>query len=285
MFKSLSTGAIGVKATLNEGLAYAKAAGFGGLDVSIAELAKVVEDRGASEVKGMFEEAGLKIGAWGLPVAWNGTDAEYAKSLEGLSKLAAAGASVGAFRVSQWVPSSSPERKFRENWRWHLERFRPICEILKEYGCNLGLEFIGPRTHRVGKQFGFIYTMDGMMGFCEALGTGNAGLLLDAWHWYTGLGTLADLQALQASDVVYVHVNDAPDGVDVADQIDNVRTLPAETGVIDLPGFLGVLNELGYEGPVTVEPFSQRVRELPPADAVKETAASLVKAWQAAGLK
>ena len=84
----------------------------------------------------------------------------------------------------------------------------------------------GPRTLRVDKPYGFIHSMDGMLGLAHAIGTGNVGLLLDCWHWYTGLGTVSDLMALTAEDVVHVHVNDAPAGVDVADQIDNKRALP-----------------------------------------------------------
>lgn len=285
MFKSLAPGAIGVKADLEQGLEYAKLGGFQGLDVGITGIAAQVQEKGADHVTGLFAQAGLRIGAWGLPVAWNGPQEDYDKGLQALPALAEAGASVGATRVSQWIPAASEGRRFRENFRWHVERLRPVCEILKDHGCSLGLEFIGPRTMRVDKAYGFIYTLPGMLALCEAVGTGNVGLLLDAWHWYAGLGTLSDLRALVADDVVHVHVNDAPAGVDVADQVDNVRALPSETGVIDLVGFLKVLDEIGYVGPVTPEPFSQRVRALPAEQAVKETGEGLDRAWKAAGLK
>lgn len=284
MFKSLSPGMIGVKASLPEALDYAKAGGFQGVDVGIQDLAKRVDEEGADGVKQRFAEAGLQIGSWGLPVAWNGPEADYDRDLAALPALASAGASVGAVRTARWIPAGSADRRFRENFRWHVERLRPICEVLKDHGCSLGLEFIGPQTKRIDEPYGFIYTLPGMLALCEAIGTGNAGLLLDCWHWHTGLGTISDLRALVADDVIHVHVNDAPAGVDLVDQIDNIRALPSETGVIDLVGFLKVLAEIGYEGPVTPEPFSQRVRELPAEQAVRETGAGLDKAWQAAGL-
>ena len=285
MFRSLSPGTIGVKATLDEGLELARRGGFQGLDINIVEVAGIVRDRGAAAVTDRFREAGLKIGAWGLPVSWNGSEEDYRRGLAGLEELAAAGAAVGAFRVAQWVPAASENLPFRENFRWHVDRLKPIAEILSGHGCRLGLEFIGPRTIRADKPYGFIYTMPGMLALSEAIGTGNVGLLLDCWHWYTSLGTLSDLRALSASDVVHVHVNDAPSGVDVAEQVDNVRALPSETGVIDLPGFLGILKEIDYDGPVTPEPFSQRVRQLPPDQAVRETHKGLYNAWQEARLQ
>lgn len=284
MFKSLTAGALGVRGSIEELIGYAKRAGFQGVDVDIQEIASLVDARGAAHVKNLFAEAGLRIGAWGLPINWRADDAEYDADLARLSRFAAAGAAVGATRVAQWVPSASDDRKFGDNFRWHIGRFKPIAEILAAHGCRLGLEFIGPRTLRVDKSYGFIHSMDGMLCLAHAIGTGNVGLLLDCWHWYTGLGTISDLMALTADDVVHVHVNDAPADVDVADQIDNRRALPGQTGIIDLVGFLKALQKIGYDGPVSPEPFSQAVREMAAQDAVQTTHNALDTAWKAAGL-
>ena len=284
MYKCLSTGAIGVKADLEESIQLAKNAGFGGLDVNARAIHSLIQEKGADFVKGLFATAGLKMGSWGLGMPWNGPEEDYRDGLEALPAIAKSAASVGATRVSQWIPPATKDMRFRESFRWHVSRLKPIAEILKAHGCRLGLEFIGPRTLRDAGEYGFIYTQAGMLALTEAIGTGNVGLLLDAWHWYTGLGTESDLRSLTNDDVVLVHVNDAPRGVDIADQVDNVRALPAETGVIDIGTFLRVLNDLGYDGPVTPEPFSQRIRELPLDQAVSETAQSLAKAWELAGL-
>jgi sugar phosphate isomerase/epimerase len=87
--------------------------------------------------------------------------------------------------------------------------------------------------------------------------------------------------------VVAVHVNDAPAGIARHEQIDNQRALPTETGVIDLVGFMGKLKAIGYDGPVTAEPFSKRVVDLAaanPAAAFAETAGSMDALFGAAGL-
>ncbi len=55
--------------------------------------------------------------------------------------------------------------------------------------------------------------------------------------------------------------------------------------MIDLVGFLKCLDEIGYEGPVTPEPFSDKVKELPPLEAAQITAKGLLKVWNAAGLQ
>ena len=71
------------------------------------------------------------------------------------------------------------------------------------------------------------------------------------------------------------------------ERLDTVRALPLETGVIDLPGFMGKLRTMGYDGPVTPEPFSQRLVELAGADpgrAAREAARAMAALWQASSL-
>ena len=94
------------------------------------------------------------------------------------------------------------------------------------------------------------------------LGTGNVGLVLDTWHWWTAGDTLADLQALTNADVVSVDLNDAPKGLAKAQQKDNERELPVATGVIDTAGFLQALVAIGYDGPARPEPFNKILNAL-----------------------
>ena len=107
----------------------------------------------------------------------------------------------------------------------------------------------------------------------------NVGLLVDSWHWYTSHGTVEELVQLSNKDIVHVHVNDAPAGVKVDEQVDNRRGLPATTGVIDMKGFINALVKIGYDGPVEVEPFDQDLRKLEPDTAVQKTAESLGRVW------
>lgn len=284
MFRSLSPGAIGISASFSEGMELAKAANFQGLDVDIGYLARLVEENSAEYVKKLFDDAGLKMGAWGLPMNWRATGTDFKNGLEQLGKFAKVGQSLGCTRLATWILPFSEDTPLRENFDFHVQQFRPIGEVLGEYGCSLGLEFIGPKTMRVGRKYEFIYTMGGMLELCDKIGTGNMGLLLDAWHWYTSHGTLDDLKKLKADQVVHIHINDAPAGVPIDEQIDNVRCLPGETGVIDLVGFLKCLNEIGCEAPVTPEPFSKKLGTMTPLEAAKTTGEHLLKVWKAAGL-
>lgn len=281
---NLSPGAIGVRASLSEAIDLAQKTGFQGIDLNIREVAEMVEKTSVEHVTSLFKETGVRPGGWGLPVNWRGDEDTYKADLETLPALAGVGARIGCTRVPTWVLSFSDERPLEENIDWHVKRFRPIAEILKDHGCRLGLEFLGPKTIRNGHSYEFIHTMGGMLDLCSIIGTGNVGLLLDAWHWYTSHGTLEELHGIKAENVVYVHINDAPSGIPIDEQIDNVRELPGATGVIDLVGFLRALQGIGYDGPVTPEPFNKRIGEMTAPEAAKTTYEALAEVWQKAGL-
>ncbi|MBI3910198.1 MAG: sugar phosphate isomerase/epimerase [Armatimonadetes bacterium] len=279
MFKNLVPGALGVRADFEEGLALARRHGFQGLDLPLDEAAAL----GAAAVRARYTEHGLLPGGFGLAVNWREDEATWRVGLERLPAQARLAREVGTGRCYTWVPAASNDRPFAENFAFHVQRLRPVAAILAEAGCHLGLEFIGPATIRRAHRYEFIWTMPGMLELCAAVGD-NAGLLLDGWHWYTAGHTVADLLTLRPEQVVYVHVNDAPAGVPVDQQIDSVRCLPGETGVIDIAGFLRALQQIGYDGPVTPEPFSQQLRSMTPDEAVQVTAASMDRIWAIAGL-
>ena len=288
MFKSLSPGAIGVRGlSLSETIDLARRTGFDGIDFSVREAAALAGAHGVGHVRELFADAGVRPGHWGLPVAWNKDD-QWEQDLAQLPRLAALGRDLGCTRTATWCPSGSEERNFEENFAWHVQRFRPIADVLKAHECQIGIEFIGPKTYRAGSKYPFIYTLEGLMDLAEAIGTGNVGLLFDAWHLYTSGGSVDDLDKVTVEDIVVVHVNDAPAGVARDEQIDQVRCLPMETGIIDLPGILRKLDAMGYDGPVMPEPFSKRINAIAaddPLQAAQLTADSMATMWQASGLE
>jgi sugar phosphate isomerase/epimerase len=278
MYATIGPEALGIRGlSLSEAIAVAHDAGFAGLAFDSRAAARAVDEQGLAAVQEKFGQAGVKPALWNLPVAWRDDD-QWRADLRELPRLAATARELGATRTATYMPSGSDERPFRENFNWHVARLRPIAEVLRDEGCRFGIEFIGPRTYRAAFRHEFIHTLDGVMELNAAIGTGNVGLLLDSWHLYTSGGTIAEMERLTNDDVAVVHVNDAPEGIAPDEQIDTVRTLPMETGVIDLVGFMRALRKIGYDGPVMPEPFSQRLNDLAATDpeaAAREAARSM----------
>lgn len=284
MFRNLSPYAIGIHKPLNENIKLTKLGGFQGVELDINEVLKLVEKNSINYVRRLFRDGEVRPGGWGLPFEWRGDMDMYEKGLTRLSRLASVAFEIECTRVFTWILPFSDDKPFGENFNWHVSRLKPIAEVLSKADCSLGLEFVGTETLRANRKYSFIYDLSGILELCRALELENVGILLDSWHWYASRGTLEDISKLKGRDVVYVHINDAPANVPIDKLLDNVRCLPGETSVIDLIGFLKALKSIGYDGPVTPEPFSDKVNKMPPEDAVKVTGNALKKVWEKAGL-
>lgn len=286
MFTSLQTGTLGFSAPFEEALQLAADNGFEGLDVPLNELLeRVQKNTSIQEIKDRYQAAGVRPGGWGLPVDFRQSEEQFQAGMEQLPHYAQLAHELGSPWCSTWILPFSDTLDYEANMELHVRRLRSVAQVLADHSIQFGLEFVGPKTMRDGHAYSFIHTIDGALELGRRIQTGNTGLLLDSWHWYTAHATIDDIRRLQASDVIYVHVNDAPPHLSVDEQIDNQRLLPGASGIIDITGFLQALQHIGYTGPVVVEPFSSEVNALPPAERVRVTGESLRKVMRQAGLR
>jgi len=287
MYNALMPGAIGIKGlSLAETIALAKEAGFQGVNFEVREAKALADEHGIASVKALFDDAGIRPAGFGLPVNWQNDDLR-GEQLAELPALAEVALALGASNSLTGIMPGNNERPFDEQYAWMMERFRPTAEAAKAAGLQIGIEFISPKTLRDQFEYEFIYSMKQMLAFAQDAGTGNVGVLFDVWHHYTSHGTIDELDNLTASDVLYVHVNDAPTGLEIDEQQDLKRTLPLATGVIDAPEMLRRLAKIGYTGPVASEPFSAELNDLAADDALaaaKITAEATQKLLDVAGV-
>lgn len=284
MFINLSTGTIGIKATLTETLELAKRHGFAGIDFSIDEVADLVDAKNTDAVLELFDNAGLKPGVFGFPVDFRADDETLHKDVAALPRLAKAAQACGFTRTTTYIMPCHDEMAYAENFKYHTDRMRPGAEILADHGIAFGLEWVGPKTLRDSKRHPFIHTMAEALELGDAVGTGNMGLLVDAYHLYTSHASNDEILSLSKEQIVNVHVNDAIKDVPIDEQLDGVRDLPGYTNMIDLNSFLHALRDVGYDGPVTAEPFSQRLRDMAADDAAAETGEAMRSMWEKAGM-
>lgn len=291
MFTNLNPTALYIHTTLQETINLARTAGFQGVDLDIIEALKIRREKSLNHIKQIFARESLQVGGWLIPIDWQKesripfyTEMKYRKDLKSLSKCAEIAGKLGCTRALTWLNPYSDNKPFRENFDWHVERLRDLAEILKKHQCSLAIEFLAPKTLRLGHKYEFIHNLEGALELCGAIGTKNVGLLLDSWHWYTSHGTLTDLKQLSSKDVIYVHINDAPSGIPIDQLRDTIRCLPGETNVINLVGFLRALKDIGYDGPVTPEPFKEELKSMTAEKATSLTFEMLSRVWKAAEL-
>jgi len=147
-------------------------------------------------------------------------------------------------------------------------QFRRLCSRAADHGVRVALEFM---------PYSSLRTLDEARELVACAGTDNAGLMLDAWHWHRSGGTLDELRTLSAAEVFAVQLCDAASeaGEDIRREGRHGRLLPGD-GVIDLPGFLGVLGEVGVDLPLAVEVLSDELDACNPVEVAMRAAGSVI---------
>lgn len=272
MFTCLAPKKLGINLPWPQTANLAAEAGFDAIEVALNPQQPV------DDIRRVLDECRLKPGGVIIPPAeWRGDQKVFDDMLTQLPSRAAQLVALGSTRFHTWLLPWSDTLPYRENHKLHVERLGAAARILADHGCTLAIEFVGPRSARIGHRYPFIHTMEQAIDLCAAVGP-NANLLLDSWHWHASLGTAEDLRALAAQQVGYVHLNDAPDGVPIDQLIDTERRLPASTGAIDIGAFIAELRRLNYNGPIVAEPMDASLAKLEPLDAAKRGLAALRQA-------
>lgn len=278
LYKNLGHGHIGVRANQQQALDYAVKYGFDSITPNLGEF----ENKSPAEIRDWVETMkakGIRYGSSDLPVQYRRDEEQFQESLARLPNQSKLAGQLAIERMVTWITPGHNELTYLKNFEKHRKRLREVAKVLKDSNIRLGLEFVGPRTSRIRYRFPFICAQPGMMELVEAIHTGNVGLLLDSWHWYTSHGTVRELLQLSNKNIIHVHVNDAPAGIPTDQQVDNRRMLPVTTNMIDLKGFINALVKIGYDGPVECEPFDQELRKMEDNAALQKTIDSLNRLW------
>jgi len=270
MYKSLNTGNVNIKTNgFEQTLAIASKHGFGAVSYSPASLKS--EGIDAFQALDLMGRYGVIISDFGLPVQFKSKD-EFNESFSMLETAARAASKLGIHRCCTWMLSFSNDFEYAENFKRHTDMFRLAAEVLKEYDILFGVEFLGPKSILKSGKYPFIHTLKQLMELCDAVGTGNMGVLLDAHHCYcSGLKGGDFVQYIRNErDIVLVHLNDDAPNVPIEEIKDSPRYYPGEPGGggNDLRGFMNALKQIKYTGPVVVEPFSETLKKIDDNDQI-----------------
>lgn len=275
MYKALAPGNIGHGINFKDAARAAAKHGYEGYWFDIAEDSKV----SIEETKALLAETGLKAAGFSLPVEFRGEPDVFEAGFAKLEEYVKYAVEIGAKRCATWILPSSDKYSYEENFALHRDRLRKCCEVLKKYDIIFGMEFVGSPDLLSGVKYKFIHNLDQMLELCDAIGTGNCGLLLDVWHWDMAGQIPADWAKITADQVALVHINDAPTGIPMEEQKDSVRRLPGETGVLRMAEFFEGLKSIGYEGPVVVEPFVPELSQMSFEEALTVVMDSINRVW------
>ena len=284
MYKNLSPKALGITGRQSEIIELALTYGFRGLELDIHDFLKRVEHHGLEHTTRFIRSAQIKIGGFELPVRWRGDEALFRADLAKLEEQAGLASAAGARNCHTLVWPASDTLPYHENFELHRRRLGEIAGVLDKHQIRLGVGLLAAPSHRREKQFQFIHEADALLTLLKTVGHKNLGLMLDTWNWRYGGGTLEMIRSLGATNIVSVHLADGPAGADPAAITEEQRLLPSPDGDVGILGALGLLNELGYRGPVTPMPHPKCFTGMTRDAIVQKCGNILEELWKAIGL-
>ena len=286
MFKNLNPLALGVSGHQSEIIELALTYGFAGIDLNVAEFASRARLKGMPYAKRLIQSAKIRIGTFSLPVEWDTDDETFQKDLKKLPEYAECAAELGCTRCTAMLAPAGDIRPYHENFEFHRHRFHDICEVLKPAGIRLAVGFRASESLRHERAFQFIHDLDALTLLLNMVAAPNLGILFDIWDVVACGGTIDSVRKLPLQQIVAVQVADMPPDVPLAELDEkSSRLLPGgENPRIDVAGFLALLRETGYDGPVTAKPsrgaFQSRRRDV----VIKQTSEALDKVLRVGGV-
>ncbi len=284
MYRNLSPFTLGISGRQGELLEIAMTYRFKGMDIDIREAVKRADISGIEAATRYILGAPIKIGGFDLPIRWAGSDEDFKADLAGLPKMLDVATALGANRCYTTVLPTSDELPFHDNFKFMVLRLRELGGRLAERGIMLGLEFHAAEEHRNNGGYQFICQADPLLMLIQTIGADNVGLILDVWNWHVGGGTVEKLRALRGEQIVGVRLSDLAADVEIAAAKEEQRLIPGDGGQIDSAAYLSLLEEMAYEGPVSIAAHQTPYKDLKREELIKKAAAALDTLWAAAGI-
>ena len=279
---AFTPGSIGIKADQQQAIALAAQHGYESVQPFSSDLGKLPPAQ-LAELQAEMKQKNLQWAAASMPVDFRKDEQTYREGMAQLPAHAKIYEKAGVTRFGTWMMPRHDELTYLAYFKQTARRLREIATICEDHGQRFGLEYVGTPSLRIVGRYPFVHTMAETKELIAAAGKSNLGFVLDSWHWWTAGDTRDDILSLTNHDVVSCDLNDAPKGLEMLQQQDGSRELPAATGVIPIQEFVSALVAIGYDGPVRPEPFNKPLNEMEDAEAAKTAATAMKKAFGLAG--
>ena len=228
--------------------------GFSGIGVWHADLEHVLEKRSLAEMKQILDANGLEHLELEFLMDWfvDEGDAARVESDRIRALLLEAAGALGAHHIKVGnIPGTACELSRL------TERYAELCaEAAGRTDAKVVYEFMPFDVNAD--------SLESARAVVEGAGAPNGGLAIDTWHM-SKLGIAPeDLRAIDPRYLSWVELSDGmvENMPDLIEETTGHRLLPGE-GEFDLPGYVEVCRDLGYDGPWGVEVLSDDLRALP----------------------
>lgn len=247
---------------------------FAGINIDLSSP----DTSNTSECRELLNQLNLKPVSFSCLVKLFDSQKEFEESLAEFEVHAQKANEIGCKLTLCYLLPFANDLNFNDRFIQTSDRLREIKPILEKNDIKIGFEFIGPTETRRNTKYDFIHTIDGTRALIASAGLyGYGGYKLDVHHWQNSGAGLLDIHHMDLEYIFYIELNDGLPGYDIFNIPEFERELPLATGVTKVEDFLKALYKKGYRGPIAVEPWNQKIKDMPLDEAVQAVRDSLEK--------
>lgn len=270
-------GATTMRASLDEDVRAAGAAGFEYLEIWAAKLRRFLKSQTTAELKSLLREQRVKPYSINSIERITFRDAEKQVALldecEELCRIAAEIECPYIVVVPSPLPAGSSRDEVVEESVRVLTR---LSIIAAHYGVSLAFEFLGQKDCSV-------QTLKLADEIVKETARPNVGLVIDSFHFYAGGSEMASIEALDAERLYIFHINDAEDLP--REQLEDRHRLLPGLGILPLREMARALRHINYDRVVSVEIFRPEYWERDPFQLARDAHAATLRVLAASDEK
>ena len=196
-------------------------------------------------------------GATGVGGLWE-PNPDHAAALDNLKRRCEMFAALALNRV--YSAAGTTQKFTLEDYKAGVDNMRQAGDVAKQFNMSLRMEFVRTST--------FVSTLPTALKMTRAAAHPNIAILLDCYHFWSGLNKLEDLDLLRPGEIGHVHFQDVPDMP--RELLDNTTRFIPGDGVSPLTTIPRKLADKGYAGPLSVELFLPKFQQGDPFEVARE---------------
>ncbi len=255
-------GATTMTADLETDIRAAAAAGYDLIELRSNKLYDYLETHSVSDLTGLLEETGIGVLSINTleHITWRSAEDHAAIKAE-CAKLSDISAAIDCPYVLS-VPGSlrqGPKTEV-ETIEESVRVLNELADIAEPYGIKIGFEFLGEAGNSV-------QTLDLGSRIVDLVNRDSVGNVMDTYHFYAGGSSFEAIDRLDPAKLFIFHINDAEDLP--KKQLNDSKRLYPGLGVLPLKKIKAHLDDIGYDGPVSVEIFRPEYWEQDPYEVAR----------------
>ncbi|QDT12467.1 TIM barrel protein [Planctomycetes bacterium K23_9] len=252
MLKNFSPQSLRINGRQSELIELALTYGFRSMDIDMSEMLRRSQRSSIDDAAKYLRAAeNLSVGGFAVDVDLDADDDAFTSQVGALHPLTEVAAELGVSRAYIHAPAATDRLPYHEFFDTQLKRLDQIADVLGSKNIRLGVGFHAGTELSEGKEFAFTQNVEGFLALVKGVGNSNVGFLIDTWDWLVGAGTLEQISALTADQIVAVRMASLAPEVEAASATTNDRVLPEKEGGLDHVAVMKHLVSIDFEGPVS----------------------------------